>query len=337
MASSGKDGVINLTDITSSSPSIVPAISIRTSNDIRALSFHTSSLYISVGTVSGYIYLYDWRNTKKPIVEIPSYNHQPIYGLMFQKQIINNSNTSIVVSSTPAPSTSTVATTATTTTTTNKVNNGNNNNNNLTTQPTSRVISKNLDLSTSTTSINNNNNNNNSNISLSKEFLNESTISHETQSNSSFLSDSQFLQSNHHHHDTSIKQQSYEKQIETKNIKSMNLNNSSISNNNFINTQRQERYGNQDELDNEFERERNDDNDNNNGYQDIDDEIEINVEQGGNNNDKIHTSSVSKLEFTEALQLLKYEIHQDVNSIIREQVRQFAIAKVSNINKINIV
>jgi hypothetical protein len=83
LASSGNDGNIHLVDVSMNSSS--PAMSIRTSEVIRTISFHESSLYLSAGTSSGYIYLYDWRNAKKPLSEVPPCNHHPIRSVMFQK------------------------------------------------------------------------------------------------------------------------------------------------------------------------------------------------------------------------------------------------------------
>jgi hypothetical protein len=37
--------------------------------------------------------------------------------------------------------------------------------------------------------------------------------------------------------------------------------------------------------------------------------------------------AVSKVELEESLQLLRYDIHREVQDIVREQIRQFAIAK----------
>lgn len=85
LASSGKDGNIHLTDVSSQSPS--PAMSISTSEIVNTISFHESSLYISAGTENGNILLYDWRNAKKPIIQIPSYNHHSIRCVVFQKLV----------------------------------------------------------------------------------------------------------------------------------------------------------------------------------------------------------------------------------------------------------
>jgi WD40 repeat protein len=83
LASSGKDGNIHLVDVSMNSTS--PAMSIRTSEVIRTISFHESSLFISAGTSSGFIYLYDWRNAKKPLYQVPPSNHHPIRCVIFQK------------------------------------------------------------------------------------------------------------------------------------------------------------------------------------------------------------------------------------------------------------
>ena len=39
---------------------------------------------------------------------------------------------------------------------------------------------------------------------------------------------------------------------------------------------------------------------------------------------------VTHQQLTESLQLIQYDVHREVQSVIREQVRQFSIAKVSN-------
>lgn len=83
LASSGRDGNIHLTDVSSQSPS--PAMSIRVSDIVNTISFHDSSIYISAGTQSGGLFLYDWRNPKKPVIDIPSYNHSPVRCIAFQK------------------------------------------------------------------------------------------------------------------------------------------------------------------------------------------------------------------------------------------------------------
>lgn len=48
---------------------------------------------------------------------------------------------------------------------------------------------------------------------------------------------------------------------------------------------------------------------------------------------KMHSQHVTSQELAESLQLLRYDMHREMQQIIREQVRQFAIAKVLLIYK----
>jgi hypothetical protein len=102
LGSSGLDGKIHLVDVSMNSST--PAMSIRTPEMIQSISFHESSLYISAGSSNGSLYLYDWRNVKKPLHEIPSHNHQPIRSVMFQKLLSKSPSVSLDQSSSTTPS-----------------------------------------------------------------------------------------------------------------------------------------------------------------------------------------------------------------------------------------
>lgn len=51
---------------------------------VTAISFHDSAVYTAVGTLSGYIYVYDWRNPKKPVCQMPAHSPHPVRQLLFQ-------------------------------------------------------------------------------------------------------------------------------------------------------------------------------------------------------------------------------------------------------------
>jgi WD40 repeat protein len=84
VATGGKDGQLNLVDLGSKHDKFSPAVSLNVGEHISSLSFHDSALYTAVGTDSGYIYIYDWRNSRKPVVQFAAHNPMCVHELAFQ-------------------------------------------------------------------------------------------------------------------------------------------------------------------------------------------------------------------------------------------------------------
>mmetsp|Transcript_24379 Transcript_24379/g.35785 ORF Transcript_24379/g.35785 Transcript_24379/m.35785 type:complete len:654 (+) Transcript_24379:178-2139(+) len=86
IASAGKDGYVHLLDLslsTNTAPTYATSIAVKEA--VTAVSFHESSLYTAVGTQSGYVYVYDWRNSSKPVTQMPAHNPHAVFAVSFQK------------------------------------------------------------------------------------------------------------------------------------------------------------------------------------------------------------------------------------------------------------
>lgn len=92
VATSGKDGFVHLNDLLSrpgsseSHPAAAATLSV--GEHVSAISFHDSAFHIAVGTLSGYIYLYDWRSPRNPICQVPAHNPHTVNQLIFQVCLI---------------------------------------------------------------------------------------------------------------------------------------------------------------------------------------------------------------------------------------------------------
>lgn len=230
LASSGGDGKIHLVDV-SMNPS-TPAMSIRTPEVIQSISFHESSLYISAGSSNGSLYLYDWRNAKKPLHEIPSYNHQPIRSVMFQKFLSKSPSLSLDQSFS---------------TTSSRVDSTE-----ITNDHRKDIVSKQISVTKPTPE-------------KPRESLQQFEKSLDPLPSPSYQSDTS-LSPTKSGEDTKMSQVD----LETHSLEGMS----------------------------------------------------------SDGDRKMKHRPVSNTEFTEALQLLRYDIHQEIHGMMREQVRQFALAKV---------
>ena len=84
IATGGKDGKLNLVDLGNKQDKYSPAVSLNIGEPISTISFHDSALYTAVGTERGYIHVYDWRDSRKPVVQFAAHNPMPVYELAFQ-------------------------------------------------------------------------------------------------------------------------------------------------------------------------------------------------------------------------------------------------------------
>eukprot|EP01041_Mallomonas_annulata_P008879 gene8879-18381_t len=83
LATGGYDGKINLVDIGAKSTGNLSA-SIDTGEKITAISFHSDAVHAAIGTMSGSILLYDWRNVRKPVSRVPAHLSIGVSALRFQ-------------------------------------------------------------------------------------------------------------------------------------------------------------------------------------------------------------------------------------------------------------
>jgi WD40 repeat protein len=247
LASSALDGKIHLVDVSMNSST--PAMSIRTPEVIQSISFHESSLYISAGSTNGTLYLYDWRNAKKPLQEIPSLNHQSIRSVMFQKQLSKSSSLSL--------DQSTSSTTPTRVPPMER-----------TEDQKQEIERRQVAITTSTQDIQR------EPLHNFEERVDRSPRTSRQREDDTFENTSLTLDS-----DRDLR--------------------------NISQTQTQ---------------------------QEVDLEIRSSEGINGDGDRKMRSRPVSSTEFTEALQLLRYDIHEELHSLMREQVRQFALAKVRSLS-----
>lgn len=83
LATGGHDGRINLVDVGSKNTGD-PSASIDVGERISVLSFHEDSIYSAVGSTVGNILLYDWRSVRKPVTRIPAHKPSCITSMSFQ-------------------------------------------------------------------------------------------------------------------------------------------------------------------------------------------------------------------------------------------------------------
>lgn len=85
VASGSKDGNLQLVDLGIKHDKFTPVVpGIRVGEEISSISFHENALYTAVGTETGYIYIYDWRNSQKPVVQVAGHNPMRVHDLAFQ-------------------------------------------------------------------------------------------------------------------------------------------------------------------------------------------------------------------------------------------------------------
>jgi protein NEDD1 len=85
VATVGEDGILTLIDTAAKTSALsTPSASIQVGEPLHCLSFHEDAIHTAVGTSSGQIIFYDWRNVKKPIFSIDAHSGTPVYDLKFQ-------------------------------------------------------------------------------------------------------------------------------------------------------------------------------------------------------------------------------------------------------------
>ena len=105
VATVGSDGRLSLVD--TSSKSNTPSAHIDIGDRLTSTSFYENAIHCAVGTNSGSILLYDWRNVRLPVCKIDAHNPYPVMSLKFSHRIKSES-TSITGSTTSLPSASSV-------------------------------------------------------------------------------------------------------------------------------------------------------------------------------------------------------------------------------------
>ena len=84
IATGSKDGSLQLVDLGSKHDQFSAVVGMQVGDEISSISFHESALYTAVGTETGYIYIYDWRNSQKPVIQVAGHNPMRVYDLAFQ-------------------------------------------------------------------------------------------------------------------------------------------------------------------------------------------------------------------------------------------------------------
>lgn len=102
VATAGYDGKMSLVD-TGSKTASDPSASIDIGERLTAVSFHENAVHCAVGTDTGRVLIYDWRNIRKPIFTTHhSLHSSPITGLEFQNPLATSSTRPQLGSSTPS-------------------------------------------------------------------------------------------------------------------------------------------------------------------------------------------------------------------------------------------
>jgi WD40 repeat protein len=86
VATCGRDGRLSLVD-TGSKIISEPSAFIDVGDILTSVSFNEDAIHAAVGTNSGHILLYDWRNLRKPICKVEAHNPYPIKTLSFQVSV----------------------------------------------------------------------------------------------------------------------------------------------------------------------------------------------------------------------------------------------------------
>eukprot|EP01031_Cornospumella_fuschlensis_P033058 gene33058-39990_t len=79
----GTDGKLVLIDTGSRSATDVCAVC-ETGEVLTSLAFHENGIHSAVGTMEGNILLYDWRNLRHPVINLPAHSPNPVNALAYQ-------------------------------------------------------------------------------------------------------------------------------------------------------------------------------------------------------------------------------------------------------------
>ncbi|RYH30514.1 hypothetical protein EON65_04850 [archaeon] len=79
----GLDGKLVLIDTGSRAANDICAVS-ETGEVLTSLAFHEDGIHSAVGTIEGNILLYDWRNLRHPVVNLPAHSPNPVNALAYQ-------------------------------------------------------------------------------------------------------------------------------------------------------------------------------------------------------------------------------------------------------------
>jgi WD40 repeat protein len=86
IATVGSDGKMALVDIGAKTND--PSAAVDIAEPLTAVSFHEDAIHCAAGTSGGIVFMYDWRNLKKPIARLDTAtdggSHSPVYALAFQ-------------------------------------------------------------------------------------------------------------------------------------------------------------------------------------------------------------------------------------------------------------
>jgi len=69
---------------------------------LTRVSFHENAIQCAVGTASGWLHLYDWRNTRQPLCSIRAHPDRAVSALAFQRPQAPSSGTTSAAAATPA-------------------------------------------------------------------------------------------------------------------------------------------------------------------------------------------------------------------------------------------
>lgn len=86
VATAGADGRLALVD-TGSKGSTDPSAAVDVGERLSCVSFNEDAIHCAVGTHSGHILIYDWRNVRKPLCRVEASPHVPVADLSFQVRI----------------------------------------------------------------------------------------------------------------------------------------------------------------------------------------------------------------------------------------------------------
>ena len=317
VATAGFDGRLSLVDTASKTND--PSAFIDVGDRLTCVSFHEDAIHCAVGTNSGDILIYDWRNVRKPVCKIEAHNPYPVRALQFQLPIINkplNNDSKNVISSKTSESS------------VNMNQNLNNNSLNIKKDSVNSTLPPPISISTAPP--------------IPPEISNTTKIlSIDNNPKVRTTSESNITR-------TSLSTLSIDSDMQNVNIKSNDISNRNIKDNSKVininnSTDELKSDTNIEEMSKifEIEEKRN----KSIGY------LNPNPNPNSNKNITIDTNSVDEFdslrksvkavtsqEMNDALQMLKYDIHKEMQEIIKEQSRQFSIAKddmTSLIEKMN--
>ena len=97
VATSGIDGRLVLVDMGAKTTELSAAVEI--GDALTAVSFHEDAIHCAVGTVKGNVFIYDWRNVRKPIATIDA-TTSPVRDVIFQVPKLSIEASSSIAAST---------------------------------------------------------------------------------------------------------------------------------------------------------------------------------------------------------------------------------------------